>query len=110
MSTERTAEEAEDYIIESMRYWKSYGLEKRIISLSKWAEYWRVIGENAEMAFKIKILDSGMRNLKRIIDDYKKLNMDTHGLQEQWQQMFESLTDLQSTYNPPTKRTRKSNK
>ena len=109
MSTERTVEGAEAYIIESIGYWKSKGLEKRIISLSNWAEHWRVIGENTETASMIKILESGTRNLKRVIDKNNKVGMNTEGLQEQWQEMFESLSTLQLTYNPPSKRIRKSN-
>jgi hypothetical protein len=108
MPTERTAVEAEAYIIESIEYWKSSGLDKRIISLSNWAEHWRVSGESTEIASKIKILESGIRSLGRLIDNNKKLGMDTNGLQEQWQKMFDSVSDLQVKFNPPTKRTRKS--
>lgn len=109
MPTERTIEEAEAYIIESIKYWKEKRLEKRIISLSNWAEHWRVSGESTEMAFKIKILKSGMRDLQRVIDNKNKVGMDSDGLQKQFQQMFESLCTLQADYIPPTKRTRKSN-
>lgn len=109
MPTERTAAEAEAYIIKSIEYWKLNGLDKRIISLSNWAEHWRVSGESAEIASKIKILESGMRSLRRLIDNNIKLGMDTGVLQEQWQKMFDSSNDLQLNFNPPTKRTRKSN-
>lgn len=109
MPTERTIEEAEAYIIESIKYWKEKGLEKRIISLSNWAENWRVSGDNTEIASKIKILDSNTRNLQRLIENQKKLGKNTDVLQEQWQEMFDSLFSLQANYIPPTKRTRKSN-
>jgi hypothetical protein len=42
MATKRTTEEAEAYIAESIKVWKETGNEKRIISLSNWAENWRL--------------------------------------------------------------------
>jgi hypothetical protein len=110
MSTERTVEEAEAYIIESIEYWKSKGKEKGIISLSNCAECWRVRGEITEKALKIKKLKSGMRNLKKTIDGNNKIGRNTEVLQDQWQKMFDSLSDEEANYNPPARKTRKSNK
>ena len=39
--TPRTAEEASKYILESVEEWKNTNQDKKIISLSNWAEGWR---------------------------------------------------------------------
>jgi hypothetical protein len=109
MATERTVVEAENYIYESIVHWKSKGLEKRIISLSNWAECWRVLGDSTETASKIKILKSGLRDLQRLIDKNQQVGLNSNGLQEESGKMYESLTELQASYKP-TKRTRKSKK
>jgi transposase len=110
MSTKRTAKEAETYINESIQLWKSKGIEKRIISLSNWAECWRVRGESTEAAAEIKILESNKRSLQRVINNSIKIGMETGDFQVKFEEMSDLLKRLKSSYKQPRKRPRKTNK
>jgi hypothetical protein len=72
MLTERTVEEAEAYIQESIKQWKEIGQEKRIISLSNLVEKWRsnTVGHIAKM----RGLQKNIRALKLVLERDAKIS------------------------------------
>lgn len=76
MPTERTVEEAETYIRESIELWKEIGSEKRIISLSNWAEKWR--SNTVGHAAKMRGLQKNIRALKLVMERDEKINLNVN--------------------------------
>jgi hypothetical protein len=66
MPTERTPEEAEAYIKESIELWKEKSLNKRVVSLSNWAESYRNKSEHALKAKQFHCLKKNIKALKKI--------------------------------------------
>lgn len=110
MPTKRTAEEAKAYIIESIELWEKEGIEKRIISLSNWAELWRSRSEIAATTNKIKMLKISIKDLQRAIARNIKMGYETKGLYEQWETMSNNCSELEASYTPPVRKTRNQKK
>jgi hypothetical protein len=110
MPSKKTVEEAEPYINESIKHWKENGLEKRIISLSSWAEKWRVSEENAKTAAKMKNLEKSKSDLFKVMRRHEAAGLNIDPIQEQIEEIDKHLIDLSDSYIAPPRRSRKSNK
>jgi hypothetical protein len=73
--TQRTVEEAGKYILDSIEDWKNTGQDKKIISLSNWAEKWR--SNTGGYVSRMRDLQKNIRALEQIMKRKKKLNQQT---------------------------------
>jgi len=74
--TPRTAEEASKFILESVEEWKNTSQDKKIISLSNWAEKWRSKRETDPFKKMIEIKNGKRRVVeKRIFQGYVLVQM-----------------------------------
>ena len=74
MPTERTLDQAKDYIDESIDSWIFKGEEKKVISLASMAEKWRSKTINPKI--RMRELQKNINQLNQIILRTQKLNPD----------------------------------
>ena len=89
--TPRTAEEASKYILESLEEWKNTSRDKKIISLSNWAEKWRPKRETDPFK-KMEEINKSIRDITRSIKRNKDIDLPSPNLEQ-------SLEALKIKYN-----------
>jgi hypothetical protein len=106
-NTQRTVEEASKYILDSIEGWKSKGQDKKIISLSNWAERWN--SKNGGHVTKMREILKTIRGLELIIKRNKKINPNTdstvlEGELERVRKVYAKKVDLYGDLKPKVKK------
>ncbi len=110
MPTKRSIEEAKTYIEESIKLWEGTNQEKQIISLSNWAEKYRIQNKIAFIEARIKALKKDNKSYELIINRNNKLGVDYPVIKAQMEQNFEEIKELESSFIRKERKRRKSSK
>jgi hypothetical protein len=103
--TQRTAEEASKYILESIENWKSAGQDKKIISLSNLAEKWR--SDTSGPSAKIKLLHQSIKALELILKRNENVGIPLGQLGDQLEYLKKEYKDLIDKYGEPKPKVKK---
>jgi hypothetical protein len=92
MATERTVDEAIEYISETILLWKEEVKEGKIISLAAFAEKWRSTSGGPTALYHD--LQKNIKAMELIIKRNENRNIPTDGLKVELTEMYNSFTDV----------------
>ena len=103
--TQKTTEEAIKYIQDSIENWKSAGQDRKIISLSNWAEKWR--SNTGSTTAKIRSLQKNIKGIEQIIKRSQKEGIQGTVLDDQLKEFKDQYNSLVSKYGEPKTKAKK---
>jgi hypothetical protein len=104
--TQRTAEEAKVYIVESLKQWEEANESKKIISLAAFAEKWHS-SKGASPIAKMKSLQLSIKALKLILKRNEKIDLPSGQLEDQVKYLEDEYKELADKYGEPKTKIKK---